>query len=271
VFGFAVCFAMPSAIRFGTISLIGAPLSHWFFVLAGTLLIMQGMVFATSAVVVMRAARFHRQPRSSEWLALLICVWFLSLILPPPDAFITRIWGWTGGDGNFTVWRWITGGVALVVSVVVLMFAVRTTHAGAVRTLMACLSALILMWGPCAILKLEFTDLFPWLERLGDGWTFWFVLNALRFVANLPLAMLFGFPLVATILARRRDRFHSLVWTEWLGMLCVTIIGTTLLMFTLMSDSDWQSTRWMAERIVSVLGLACVAVVCCKMYSRCQD
>jgi hypothetical protein len=261
VFGFAVCFAIPFAFRFGPIGLVAAPLPLWFMALLGTLWIMQGLAFAISAVVVTRTAQFHRQPRSAEWLALLVSVWFLSATLPPPDEFITQ---------DFTVWRWITAGLALVVSVAALLFAVRKAHVSAIRTLLVCLAALTLMWGPCAVLQLEFTDLFPWLERLGDGWTFWLVLSALRFVAALPLAMLFGIPVVATILARRRDRFHSLVWTEWLSMVCVTVFGATLLMLALLHDSDWQSTSWMAERIVGVLGIASVAILCWMALSHCS-
>lgn len=259
VFGFAVCFAMPFAFRFGPIGLVGAQLPLWFIALLGTLWIMQGLAFAISAVVVTRTAQFHRQPRSAEWLALLVSVWFLSAILPPPDEFITQ---------DFTVWRWSIGGLALAVSVVALLFAVRKTHVSAIRTLLVCLAALTWMWGPCAVLKLEFTDLFPWLERLGDGWTFWLVMSALRFIAALPLAMLFGMPVVATILARRRDRFQSLVWTEWVSMLCVIVIGTTLLMLALLHDSHWQSTSWLAERIVGALGIASVAVLCWMVLSR---
>ena len=252
VFGFAVCFAMPFAFRFGPIGLVGARLPLGFIALLGTLWMMQGLAFAISAVVLTRTAQFRRQPRSAEWLALLVSVWFLSATLPPPDEFITQ---------DFTVWRWITAGLALVVSVAALLLAVHKTHAGAIRTLLVCLAALTWMWGPCAVLKLEFTDLFPWLDRLGDGWTFWLVLSALRFVAALPLAMLFGLPVVATILARRRDHFQSLMWTEWLSMLCVTVIGTTFLLLAVLHDSDWQSTSGMAERIVGVLGIASVAVV----------
>lgn len=259
VFGFAVCFAMPFAFRFGPIGLVGARLPLWFVGLVGALWVMQGLAFAISTVVVTRTAQFRRQPRPAEWLALLVSVWFLSATLPPPDEFITR---------DFTMWRWIIGGLALVVSVVVLLFAVRKTHASAIRTLLVCLAALTLMWGPCAVLKLEFTDLFPWLDRLGDGWTFWLVLSALRFVAALPLAMLFGLPVVATIQARRRDHFQSLVWTEWLSMLCVTVIGATLLMLALLHDSDWQSASWMAERIVGVFGIASVAVLCRTVLSH---
>lgn len=190
VFGFAVGFAMPFAFRFGPIGLVGAQLPLWFIALLGTLWTMQGLAFAISAVVVTRTAQFRRQPRSAEWLALLVSVWYLSANLPPPDEFITR---------DFTVWRWITAGLALFVSVAALLFAVRKAHASAIRTLLLCFAALTLMWGPCAVLQLEFTDLFPWLDRLGDGWTFWLVLSALRFLSALPLAMLFGLPVVATI------------------------------------------------------------------------
>jgi hypothetical protein len=256
VFGFAVCFAMPFAFRLGPIGLVGAQLPLWFIALLGALWIMQGFGFAISAVVVTRTAQFHRQPQSAEWLALLVSVWFLSATLPPPDEFITQ---------DFTIWRWITAGLALFVSVAALLFAVSKTQVGAIRTLLVCLAALTLMWGPCAVLQLEFTDLFPWLERLGDRWTFWLVLSALKFVAALPLAMLFGVPVVTTIQARRRDRFQSLMWTEWLSMLCVTVIGTTLLMLAVLHDSDWQFISWITERMVGVLGLASVAGWCFLM------
>lgn len=149
-----------------------------------------------------------------------------------------------------------------MVSAFTLMFALRKPRSSTIRSCLVCLAALTLMWGPCAVLKLEFTDLFPWLERLGDGWSFWLVLSALRYVAALPLAMLFCIPVVATIQARRHDRFQSLVWTEWLSMLCATVIGMTLLALTLLQGSDWQSKSWIAEQIVGVLGLASVAVVC---------
>jgi hypothetical protein len=214
---------------------------------------MQGLAVAISAVVVTRTAQFRRHPRPAEWLALLVSVWFLSTTLPPPDEFIT---------GDFTVWRWIIGGLALVVSIVELLFAVRCARESAMGTLLVCMAALILIWGPCAVLRLEFTNLFPWMERLGNGWTFWLVLSALKFVAVLPLAMVFGIPVVATIQARRRDHFQKLVWTQWLSMLCVTMIGMTLLALSLLRGSDWQSISWMAEHIVLVLGLASVAVFC---------
>lgn len=87
---------------------------------------------------------------------------------------------------------------------------------------------------------------------------------------TLRLAMLFGIPVAATIQARRRDRFQSLAWTEWLSMVCGTVIGTTLLMLAVLHDFDWQSTSWMAERIVGVLGLASVAVLCWMVLSRCS-
>jgi hypothetical protein len=260
VFGFAVCFAMPFPFRFGPIGPVAPPLPLWFIALLGALWTMQGLAFAISTVVVTRTAMFRRQPRAAEWLALLVSMWFLSSTLPHPDEFITR---------DFTAWRWIIGGLALVVSFAVLLD-VRKTQAGASRTLLVCLAALTLMWGPCAVLQLEFTDLFPWLDRLGDGWTFWLVLSALRFVAALPMAMLFGIPVVATIQARRRDRFQSLAWTEWLSMLCLTFIGTTLLMLAIMHDSDWQSTSWISERIVGVLGLASVATLSRMALSYCS-
>jgi hypothetical protein len=253
VVGFAICVAMPFTFRFGPIGLVGAqkfPL--WFIAVLGILWIMQGLAFAISTVVISRTAQFRRQPRSAEWLALMVSVWFLRVNLPLPDDFIAS---------DFTVWRWFIGGLALVVSVVSLLFAVSKAHSGVIRTLLVCLAALIWMWGPCAVLQLEFADLFPGLDRLGDGWTFWFVLSALKFVAVLPLAMLFGIPGVATILARRRDRFQSLVWTEWLGILCATLIGTTLLMLALLDDNHWQTTSWIAERTVGVLGLAIVVVL----------
>jgi len=86
VFGFAVCFAMPFAFRFGPIGLVGAQLPLWFIALLGTLWIMQGLAFAISTVVLTRTAQFRRQPRPAEWLALLVSVWFLSVALPPFSA-----------------------------------------------------------------------------------------------------------------------------------------------------------------------------------------
>ena len=174
--GFAIFFAMPFAFRVGPIGLVGVQLPLWFMVLLGILWIMQGLAFAIAIVVLIRTTQFRRQPRSAEWLALMVSLCVLSLTVPPPDHFITR---------DFTLWRWVTGGVALVVSAFTLVFALRKPRSSTIRSCLVCLSALTLMWGPCAVLKLEFTDLFPWLDRLGDGWSFWLVLSVLRFVAAL--------------------------------------------------------------------------------------
>jgi hypothetical protein len=46
-------------------------------------------------------------------------------------------------------------------------------------------------------------------------------------------------------------------------------IVVRLLMFSVLSDSGWPSVCWMAERLNGVLGLACVAIVCCMMFSGC--
>ncbi len=259
VFGFACLFALPPTFNLGGLAIYGVAIPLWLVALVWFVSLLQGMALGVAAAVVVRRITYGRMPRPAEWLALAIAMHFLSTSIPTVDTLVEFLAHIRQTPADFEVWRWAIAGIGVALSVIMLLVARQCTDW--LRTILLCAMITLLMWGPCAVVSLQFSYLFPSLDWLGDGWTFWFSVNIVNRIGAVPLALLFGLPAVATILARRADRFRRLVWTEWVAMAIATALGLMVSIAILGPGSELTSIAGITEYIVEAVGLMLVAVL----------
>jgi hypothetical protein len=259
VFGFACFFALPPIHFLGGLSSFGVGVPVWVIVTLWAFGLLQGAALATMAAVLMRCFKYSRMPHTAEWLSLVIGMHFLSASIPNVDTLVDTLSNVAQGPTDLELWRWEIGGISLALSAALFLSA-RWCVRG-LRAVLFCAALVLLMWGPCAVSALQFSYFFPTLDGFGDAWIFWLIVNTVNLIGYLPVALLFGIPIVATFLARRRDRFRGLAWTEWLAMTIACVLGTFALIAIFATGYNTTSIAGMAERIVNATGLIVVAIL----------
>ena len=237
----------------------------WVVLLWGASALVASLAFATAMAIVARRFRYGGMPRPAEWLAILIAAAMLGLALPNVDEAVNWSRGLSSGfsgslDRNYSLFRWAWAGVATVVALVGLARARRgptmARRPGSRRSVLTGV-ATALLWGPIPVCSLEL----PWMiwgpalaagEVPGAMFNFW--LEVRKGIARLPLGLLFGVPIVATVRDRLRSDRPAWRWTEWVGAASAGWLALIVFGFWLL-ELNW------AERLAASLWLAAVVSV----------
>ncbi len=235
----------------------------WVMLLLMACQLVGSLAFATAMAIVARRFRHGGMPRPAEWLALLVAAAMLGLALPNVDEAVN--WSATefGLHGslreNYGLFRWGWAGVATAVALVglaALAVGRRWLPTGVVTLGLAGV-ATTLLWGPIPVCWREL----PWMIwgpalAAGEvpGAMFWFWLEVRKGIGRLPLGLLFGVPIVATVGDRLRSNRPAWRWTEWAGAASAGWLALIVVGFWLLG------LNW-AERLAASLWLGTVTSV----------
>ena len=208
-----------------------------------------------------RAKRYGRLPRPAEWLALTFCAWGLATMLPPAShEELTSLILWPLIPLNLThvTGRWVAFGV---ISLGILLgWQVARVGRGVLPAVVRAgwLTFLILLaiWSPLTTLGLHAADWFAPAGGFGRGDAMTLYRGVCQWAAQTPLALLVGWPAVATVEARLAGRPSS--WNETaaaLGAALAALIAGVVFR----GEFGPLTLPGLAERVIAVAWLTTVA------------
>lgn len=268
--GFAIALVLPPAFGYGGLH---AQLPAWLTASMALVWLLLSLELAIALVVLVRCFRYRSMPRPAEWLAILLATWFIAQTMPGVDDLVNRIYQITGSTADFGVWRWYIAAAALVVALApaLLLVPLRRRLSPGLRTVLMSTVALALLWAPLPVLSRQFDTLFPPLNWLGVGWSFWLAVSSLRGLGYLPTGLLFGVPAVAAYLSWRRGSRRGWLWTEWVGAGAAALLGMGWLFFYYFGSYEWPPTGWISERIVTAVGLIATVALSARLLRCCGN
>jgi hypothetical protein len=266
--GCAIALVLPPALGYGGLH---AQLPAWLTVAMAVVTLLLSLELAIALVVLVRCFQYRAMPRPAEWLAILLATGFIAQTMPGVDDVVNRIYQITGSTADFGLWRWRIAAAALLVVLAPALFLVplRRRLSPGLRTVSISAMALVLLWAPLPVLSRQFDTLFPPLNWLGVGWSFWLAVSSLRGIAYLPTALLFGVPTAAAFFTWRRGGRRGWLWTEWAGAGVAALLGIGWLFFYYFGSYAWPPTGWISERIVTAVGLVVTVVLSARLVRCC--
>ncbi len=221
----------------------------WVLAVLGILALLWVACLALSAVVLARLVRFRRQARPAEWLAILVAVARLA------DGSDFGVDYWVNevlqkillGAPLFSALRWGIAGVGLAIIGVTLAI-LRTGRRRLAPWLMTtglAWAAFVALWGPIPVLGLEGPDLMAPSEGFGPGDFSTLHRAACLLLAQVPVGLMFGVPVIAAF--AERVRRLPWAWTEWASVVASGLAGTFLAMLHRFEFAR-PSLAWVVER-----------------------
>ena len=212
-------------------------------------------------VALARTVRYRRLPRPAEWLALIAFAWAATLVLAPAAhedlvGLIGRPLGLFGlGDPTA---RWATAVLVLgmIGAGLVLARTGATILPSWALTVWLVFLAFLAIWSPLAVFDADAANWFAPADGFGQGDLMILYWGACRWFAALPLGLLVGLPVVATVAERLRGRPWS--WLEWSAASTAALAG---LLASVVFRGEFRhiSLGWAAERAIAAAWVAGVA------------
>ena len=214
-----------------------------------------------SVVAVGRTGQFGRLPRPAEWLALTLFAWGAATLLPPAshEELTTLVLRpLTFLNLSHPVGRWVACG--LITAVILLGWSIvrlgRSTLPTAVQTVWLTFLIFLTIWSPLTTLGLHAADWFAPADGFGRGVAMVLYRGVCQWLAQTPLALLIGWPVVAAIEERLQGRrWH---WNETAAALAAVLAGL-LASVVFRGEFSPLSLPGLAERIIAAGWLGGVA------------
>ena len=263
--GFAIALVLPRVFEFGAaLYLLGMPM--WFFIVISVLRFILWFNFAITCVIVVRRFRFGSMPRPAEWLSILLTLWMLTEMIPNVDHVVNEIYRFTNSSHDFAFWRWRIAGAVFVFLITVLLFLSMYQRLFPAWLRIFALGALgvTLLWGPLAVLEIQFSSLFPPLTVLGDGWLLRMTVATLQTLARFPCSLFIGVPAMATYFTWRRGGRRRWAWTDRFAARIASLLGILVLLNYYFGSYESPPMGWISARIVTSVGL----VITCFLSAR---
>lgn len=216
-----------------------------------------------SVVALARSGRYRRLPRPAEWLALTLFAWGAAGMLPPAshEGLTTVIlWPLTPLNLRHETGRWVACGLVAVLILLGCLIGRATRSVLPVPVRVAWLTFLVFVaiWSPLTTLGLHAADWFAPADGFGRGDTMVLYRGACQWLAQTPLALMVGWPAVATVAGRLRGE----PWT-WLETAAATAAGVAGLLALVVCRGEFSpfSLPGLGERAIALAWLVLVAVL----------
>ena len=213
-----------------------------------------------SVVVVTRTGRYGRLPRPAEWLALTCVAWGLATSLPPMShedltALVLRPFVFL--NLSHPTGRWVALGVisAFILAGWVIVRLGRSVLPPAVQTVWLTFLIFLAIWSPLTTLGLHAADWIAPSQGFGRGNAIVLYRGLCQWFASTPLALMVGWPVVATLAERAQGR----TWT-WLETAIAVVAGIAGLIATVVFRGEFPPVSFpgLAERALAAVWVAAV-------------
>lgn len=213
-----------------------------------------------SVVALARARSYRRLPRPPEWLALTLLAWGAANSLPPAsheELTALVLWPLVPLNLAHATGRWVAFGV--IATLILLGWQVvrsgRTVLPPLVQAGWLTFLIALAIWSPLTTLGLHAADWFAPADGFGRGNAMVLYRGACQWLALTPLALLVGWPAVATVEDRLRGRPWA--WNETAAALGATL-AALLAAVVFRGEFGPLSLPGLAERIIATGWLAAV-------------
>jgi hypothetical protein len=261
VVGFALALAALGPLKDGPPNSIFAPgflIIFWLISLTalGSLIV--------SSLALARVIVYRRMPRAVEWLVILVAASLMTVEPLSIDRWMIgasqKIEGFGRLPLSYFGFRWLTGlMIALVVLAgLVLVRLTRSWFPPWLKTLVLAGLAILTIHGPVAVLSAHGADLFSPSEGFGFGDLALLHRGICVLIAQIPLGLCFGVPVIAML--SERIRLRRWFWTDWACFWASVLVGLSL---TLLYRGEFRSPSlgWLAERALLLVWLVIVALL----------
>jgi len=216
-----------------------------------------------SVVVVARTRRYHRLPRRAEWLALTLFAWGAATSMPPSsheDLTGLVLQPLTFLNLSHSTGRWVA--TSIITMIILAGWAVvragRSVLPSAVQTVWLTFLIFLTIWSPLTTLGLHAADWFAPSDGFGRGNGMVLYRGVCQWLAQTPLALLIGWPVVATLV----ERFQARTWT-WVETAAAVTAGLAGLLASVVFRGEFPSMSFpgLAERAIAAAWVAAVALL----------
>lgn len=222
--GVAIVLATPASFGPGLPVPYGIPGPPWKAVLFWMLLFGLALLHGVSVAIFARCVRYQRMPFAAEWMLLIVSCYSLSHSVANVDTTLHQFWRQTGIQADsFSLWRLGAGVLATVSALVACYLAERKWLSVAARILLYLFALTAVFWGPCTVLPLMRSELFPprftWPLPVQSVWR-----GTIKVLLRLPFCLLIWLTLRQAL--QSGTPWSNRRWSECLGL----VIGATVLL-----------------------------------------